>query len=233
MALVTGSTLSASSPLGAVPVETFYIGKTEVTWGEWKSVRTWAVANGYTDLDGVGEGAGENFPVRSISWYEVVKWCNARSEKEGKTPVYKNGAAVYRTGVLLEPAVVSWANGYRLPSDSEWEFAARGGTKSQGYTYSGSDNMTSVGWYVSNSGGYPQEVGKKQANELGVYDMSGDVWEWCQDWSPEKDGINRVIRGGAWNLAADGYSVASWGHFIPEDRNYGYTGFRVALSSVP
>jgi formylglycine-generating enzyme required for sulfatase activity len=133
LALVTAGTLPASSPLGAVLVDTFYMGKTEVTWGEWKSVRTWAVANGYPDLDGVGEGAGENFPVRSISWYDVVKWCNARSEKEGKTPVYKSGAAVYRTGVVSEPVVVSWANGYRLPSDSEWEFAARGGTQSQGY----------------------------------------------------------------------------------------------------
>jgi hypothetical protein len=211
-------------------VDTFYIGKTEVTWGEWKSVRRWAAANGYPDLDGVGEGAGENFPVRSISWYDVVKWCNARSEREGKTPVYKSGAAVYRTGVASEPVVVSWANGYRLPSDSEWEFAARGGTQSQGYQYSGSNTMDAVGWYVSNSNGYPQEVGTRQANELGVHDMSGNVWEWCGSWSPGEEGLNRVIRGGAWNLAANECSVASRGHFIPGDRNFGYIGFRVATS---
>jgi formylglycine-generating enzyme required for sulfatase activity len=231
LALVTGGTLPASSPLGAVLVDTFYMGKTEVTWGEWKSVRTWAVANGYPDLDGVGEGAGENFPVRSISWYDVVKWCNARSEKEGKTPVYKSGAAVYRTGVVSEPVVVSWANGYRLPSDSEWEFAARGGTQSQGYQYSGSNTMDAVGWYLSNSGGHPHEVGNRQANELGIFDMSGNVLEWCGSWSPGEVGLNRVIRGGAWNLAADGCSVASRGHFLPEDRNFGYIGFRVAMSS--
>jgi formylglycine-generating enzyme required for sulfatase activity len=225
-ALVTGGTLPASSELGAVPVDTFYIGKTEVTWGEWKFVRTWAVANGYTDLDGVGQGTGDNYPVSHVSWYDVVKWCNARSEKESRTPVYRNGTDVYRTGEVSDPAVVASANGYRLPSEKEWEFAARGGTQTLGYTYSGSNDLNAVGWYGQNSDGAVKEVGKKQANELGIYDMSGNLWEWSGSWYPGLEGSCRVIRGGDWNASAEGCTVAYRGYNIPG--NHG--GFRVASS---
>jgi hypothetical protein len=116
LVLVNGGMLSASSKLGALPVDTFYIGKTEVTWAEWQTVCTWAVANGYTDLANVGQGLGDGYPVTNVNWYDVVKWCNARSEKEGKMPVYKIGANVYRIGDVVEPAMVESTNGYRLPS---------------------------------------------------------------------------------------------------------------------
>jgi formylglycine-generating enzyme required for sulfatase activity len=231
MVLVTGGTLPASSELGAVSVNTFYIGKTEVTWGEWQTVRTWAVANGYTDLSGVGYGVGDNYPVQDVTWYDAVKWCNARSEKEGKTPVYKNGTEVYRTGNVSEPAVVASANGYRLPSEKEWEFAARGGTQTQGYTYSGSNDLAAVGWYVQNSGYAVHEVGKKQANELGICDMSGNLLEWSGSWHPEFNG-SRVIRGGYWVGLAGQCTVAIRDSSHPDVRGY-YRGFRVALSSVP
>jgi sulfatase modifying factor 1 len=231
-ALVAGGTLPASSPLGAVPVQAFYIGTTEVTWGEWQTVRTWAVANGYTDLDGVGEGVDDNYPVTHVNWFDVVKWCNARSEKEGKTPVYKNGSVVYRTGNVSEPAIVASANGYRLPSEKEWEFAARGGTQTHGYTYSGSNDLNAVGWYTANSGGALKEVGKKQASELGIYDMSGNLWEWSGSWYPGSEGSVRVIRGGHWGDNAGNCSVANRDGNNPESRTY-YNGFRVGLSSVP
>jgi len=234
-ALVTGGTLPATSELGALPVDTFYIGKTEVTWGEWKTVRTWAVANGYTDLAGVGQGVGDNYPVTHVNWFDVVKWCNARSEKEGKTPVYKNGTAVYRTGNVSEPAIVASANGYRLPSEKEWEFAARGGTQTNGYTYSGSNDLSAVGWYWENSGDAVHEVGKKLANELGIYDMSGTLWEWSGSWYPGYEGSYRVIRGGDWSLDAGYWSVA-WSNFtVPGNRSRisGDLGFRVALSAAP
>jgi formylglycine-generating enzyme required for sulfatase activity len=216
-------------------VGTFYIGKTEVTWGEWKEVRTWAAANGYTDLANVGQGVGDNYPVTHVNWYDVVKWCNARSEKEGKIPVYKNGADVYRTGYVSEPAVVVSANGYRLPSEKEWEFAARGGTQTQGYIYSGSNDLNAVGWYGENSGGIGavKEVGKKQANELGIFDMSGNLWEWSGSWYPGHEGSSRVFRGGFWGGYAGYCRVANRGNVRSPGYRDNYYGFRVALSAAP
>jgi formylglycine-generating enzyme required for sulfatase activity len=230
-ALVNGGTLPASSELAAVPVDTFYIGRTEVTWGEWKAVRTWAVLNGYTDLDGVGQGVGDNYPVRGVSWYDVVKWCNARSQKEERTPVYLADGAVYKTGEVT-PTEVASANGYRLPSEKEWEFAARGGTQTLGYTYSGSNDLNAVGWYGGNSGGAVHEVGKKQANELGIFDMSGNVGEWSGSWLPGSEGSYRVARGAYWADDAENCAVALRYHSGPEAR-YGSNGFRVALSVAP
>jgi formylglycine-generating enzyme required for sulfatase activity len=180
---------------------------------------------------------GYNYPVTHVDWYDVVKWCNARSEKEGKTPVYKNGTAVYRTGNVSEPALVASATGYRLPSEKEWEFAARGGTQTKGYTYSGSNDLSLVGWYDGNSGAV-KEVGKKQANELGIYDMSGNLLEWSGSWYPSYEGLWRVIRGGCWFLNAGYCTVTSRDLNFPEyrgillGRDLLY-GFRVALSSVP
>jgi sulfatase modifying factor 1 len=231
MVLVSGGTLPASSALGAVSVNTFSIGKTEVTWADWKAVRDWAVANGYTDLADVGYGYGDNYPVTHVTWYDVVKWCNARSEMEGKMPVYTVNGTVFRNGNSI-PEVNLLANGYRLPSESEWEFAARGGLKSRGYTYSGSNNLAEVAWYISNSAtdsGYTiHEVGKKMPNELGIYDMSGNVFEWTFDaW-----GTNRVVRGGNWGDDGE-YSAVARRHFAAPLFKDNDPTFRVAFSAAP
>jgi hypothetical protein len=224
---VVAGVLPPSSWAGAQTVDTFFMAKTEVTWAEFQTVRTWAAANGY-DIGSVGAGTGPNRPVTNVSWYHALKWCNARSEKEGLRPVYKVDTALYRSGDSV-PTFDPTANGYRLPSEKEWEFAARGGVKTNGYEYSGSSDVNAVAWYYSNSGNSTQDVATKLANELGLSDMSGNVWEWCFD---IYSGAVRVYRGGSWDDIAGSCRVA-----VRNGSDLTFSGFslgfRVARSSVP
>jgi formylglycine-generating enzyme required for sulfatase activity len=227
-----------ASPPHSITLGAFYIDKTEITYEKWTEVRTWGLTHGYTDLvTGTNGYRGTtNNPVTTVNWYDVLKWCNARSEKDGLTPVYYTSntlAIVYRTGQLdLAADAVKWtANGYRLPTEAEWEFAARGGTKSQGYAYSGSNAVDTVAWYSGNAGSSTHPVGKKGANELGLNDMSGNAWEWCWDLygsysaSAQTDpkgstsGSYRVTRGGSYDYKESFCRVAyRQNYWTPTDR---------------
>jgi hypothetical protein len=204
-------------------VQSFEIGRYEVTWAEWQTVRTYAIANGY-DLTGIGNGTASTHPVQNVNWYDVLKWCNAKSQMEGLTPVYTVSGATYKTGQSV-PTVNASANGYRLPVEKEWEWAARGGVASQGYSYSGSNDANLVAWHSGNSGSGTKPIGLKLANELGVFDMSGNVFEWCWDEVPGV--IGRRIRGGGFFVNSDSCQISLRGNPSPNNRD-GYNGFRLA-----
>ena len=189
-------------PQVTVTVSAFFMGKYEVTKALWDEVRTWGAANGYTDLR-PGDGKAINHPVQTISWYDVVKWCNARSQKDGLTPVYTASGAFMKTGVTAALSANWSANGYRLPTEAEWEKAARGGVIGKRFP-SGSDTIShsqanynassdypydsSGAWntyhpsYAAGFFPYTSPVGSFAANGYGLHDMAGNVWEWCWDW---------------------------------------------------
>jgi len=247
MGRTTGTGNSDELPTHSVTLDAFYMSKYEVTQAEWQAVIGSNPASGY--------GVGPNYPVYYVSWYAVLKYCNQRSINEGLTPVYSIsgstnpanwGAVPTSDDVTWNAAVYNWsANGYRLPTEAEWEYAARGATNTPDYLYSGSDDVSMVAWYGGIGTPYgTKPVGSKAPNSLGIYDMSGNVWEWCWDWyssnyyssSPQNNptgpvtGTDRVRRGGFWQHSAD-YCRVSYRSYPMPPTHVGGVGFHVCRST--
>jgi formylglycine-generating enzyme required for sulfatase activity len=196
-------------PEHTVTVSAFAMDKWEVSIELWESVRAWGSAHGYDLVAGGSSGA--KHPVHSVSWWDVVKWCNARSEKEGKVPAYYEDGAmtlVYRSGEKA-PAGVKWDAGYRLPTEAEWEKAARGGVAGKLYPWGTDEISTDLANYAQNKNG-TTPVGSYGANGYGLYDMAGNISEYTWDLyggsaqTAQTDprgptsGYSRLIRGGNW-----------------------------------
>lgn len=222
MKLVEAGTFEMGSTSGESdeqPVHTvtiskdYYLGETEVTQALWKAVTGYSpTSNGYSWSSTCG--IGDNYPAYYISYNDVQTFITKLNQLTGQT--------------------------FRMPTEAEWEYAAKGGNKSQGYTYSGSNTISDVTWYSGNSGSKTHPVATKAPNELGIYDMSGNVWEWCSDWygsytstavsdpTGNSSGSNRVYRGGGWNSSAGSCCVTYRNFKTPSDR-YNFLGLRLAL----
>jgi hypothetical protein len=227
---IQGGTLPKTSARAGTQVGNFQLGMYAVTVAEWQGVRQWAIENGFAMAEGTA--GGSKHPVTEVNWYDCVKWCNAKSIMEGLDPVYsvKGQEGYYARGQFGPEGsdIVIWyaKSGYRLPTEAEREWAAGGGRNSQGYKFAGSDNVDAVGWHSGNSSDVLHAVGEKAANELGLYDMSGNVWEWC--WDLLK--TTRRICGGSWDCTAKCCDVDSRSYAYPDGRKMSY-GFRLARSS--
>jgi formylglycine-generating enzyme required for sulfatase activity len=218
----------------------FIVAKEEVTEGEWKVIMgTTAAAR-----------ADDSLPLAQASWYEAIVYCNKKSLSEGLPPCYSLFGTTDpdKWGAIPKTAPSAWdaircdfrAEGYRLPTEAEWEYTARGGSQSHRYAYSGSDSAEDVAWYQANAGSVRKPGGTKKPNELGIYDMSGNVWEWCWDWFADYrpgtytdpvgpgTGSQRILRGGSYSDSADSARVYARSYRTPAPASSSANvGFRV------
>ncbi|HQL88517.1 MAG TPA: Ig-like domain-containing protein, partial [Lentisphaeria bacterium] len=239
----------------------YYMGRYEVTKERWDVVRNWTVNDPYGKTLGydlqVGLSKGPNHPVHSLNWYDCVKWCNARSEMEGRIPSYRIGDAsgpVYRNGEVNNIYCDTAAISYRLPWEDEWEYAARGNAISTRYSWNNvaynnqeikhvNANYESNANYLYDTSAtrnfhptyavgadpYTSPVGSFEKNSYELYDMAGNVYEWCFDLYSTL-GTDRARRGGSWYYSAYHCRIGYRQSAGPDKRNYDY-GFRLSFTS--
>ena len=230
---------SSEYPLHNVTLDDFYISKTLITQSDYAAIMGSNPAHDY--------GVGDNYPVYDVTWFDAIKYCNKKSINENLTPSYSvNGDTnPDNWGTNIVPDVNWNANGYRLPTEAEWEYAARGGVhESDNYRYSGCNeesDLPNYAWYsANNSPNGTKEVATKLPNQLGLYDMSGNVYDWCWDWysgnyyssspslnphGPDSE-TYRVIRGGSWSHNA-AYSRVAFRYIATPSNQYYGVGFHV------
>ena len=238
-------------PAHQVTLNDFLLGRYEVTQGQYFEITGLRPSSCKTNPESRTIEGWKSLPVEMVNWYETLIFCNKLSVRDKLQPVYRiNGSTNPDDwgNIPVREADIQWAvewidgaNGYRLPTEAEWEYAARGGPNSNGYRYAGNNNAEQVAWYYDNSDTMSHEIGKKDPNELDLYDMSGNVMEWCWDWqgaytagaqeNPRgpSSSLYKIIRGGSWSYAIN-YCAVAYRHL-----NYPYyrgvnLGFRVVRS---
>ena len=257
----TPSSDNKERPVREVTLSTFYMDKYPVTQKDYQAVMGSNPSNFKTN-PATGE-VQEKRPVELVSWYDALVYANKLSAAKGLTPAYEmpnvwpdpasysTDTSKWGTVPLLNNAqwnnvrLTTGSTGYRLATEAQWEYVAQGGNYSSGnYMYSGSDTIYEVAWYSGNSGKQTHEVGKKAANGLGLYDMSGNVWEWVWDWygtypyiaevdpSGPSSGEGRALRGGSWESLSAVYVRSTYRIYGFSFSSNFYRGFRLVRPSL-